>query len=224
MSKQYIYALNKLWARGIFDEEQHPVTDEEYKQHLLNLQYGMGNRDESTGYSYTIHRLLNYYGDGYMLINPFIDTSIRQSLLSDTYINELWHRFNQKYWDKSVFILDNPIPDGESLPKESGRDFMAQVWQVIYNTKDRYEQLLQYYDSKKGLLMDKITSGTITKFNDTPQNEGEYIRKEYNTNITTTDSSTDVGTAMQRLSEIEKLYSDVYEQWVKEIGSYVIFY
>ena len=80
----------------------------------------------------------------------------------------------------------------------------------IHTTYDRYKTLIDYYDDKKDELLNKINSSNTIRFNDTPQNGGDFSADSYTSTYTKTDSETDANTLMARLDEIERLYKNVW--------------
>ena len=62
--------------------------------------------------------------------------------------------------------------------------------------------LIQNLNNNKSKLLDDVKSSSVARFNDTPQNSGDFSDDNHTSNITTTTSSSNVGTMMQRLNEI----------------------
>lgn len=222
--RKYYYKLKTIWVKDAFNKDSYIITIPEYKKHLLNLQFGTANREttasaSSTGFVYRIDHLIDYYADGGFIANNPSADAVTTVLMRDSIVNEAWLRFNQKYWDAVMIESEN-----DELTKDEVLEFLSDVWRAIYNSYDRYKAVLDSYTAKKGLLLDKIHNYSKSSFNDTPQNTGSFDDDSHRTNVTINEGETDVGTAMQRIAEIEKLYNDVYEQWVKEIGERFKFY
>ena len=145
-----------------------------------------------------------------------------KSALYDRLISELLGR----YWEKPIGKTYLP-PWEEEIPEETiekiviswTRRFLG----VLNRTHERYILLLDSYSGAKSKMMDDVKSTTASKrkYNDTPQNpntEGVYEGDNYITDFTRfdTENATEFSTKMQRLKEIEDLYSDVMADWVDE--------
>ena len=70
--------------------------------------------------------------------------------------------------------------------------------------------LIQNLNNNKAKLLDDVKSSSTSRFNDTPQNSGDFSDDNHTSNITTTTSSSNVGTMMQRLNEIEDNIKQLY--------------
>lgn len=70
--------------------------------------------------------------------------------------------------------------------------------------------LIQNLNNNKTKLLDDVRSSSVARFNDTPQNSGDFSDDNHTSNITTTTSSSNVGTMMQRLNEIEDNIKQLY--------------
>ena len=70
--------------------------------------------------------------------------------------------------------------------------------------------LIQNLNNNKAKLLDDVKSSSIARFNDTPQNSGDFSDDQHTSNITTTTNSSNVGTMMQRLNEIEDNIKQLY--------------
>lgn len=136
----------------------------------------------------------------------------------------------RRYWEHYC-IMDS----ADSIGYSSNVEEQAQmpVYKFIQNmvniwnfTKDKYSKLLAIYEAQKDNLLNKvetIASGT-TRFNDTPQDSGDYSDDTHTTNISQTSgaSSTDVDTLMARIDEISKKFENVMLRWVNEFDSLFI--
>ena len=87
---------------------------------------------------------------------------------------------------------------------------------------DKYSLLIQNLEANKAKLLDDVRSYSSSRFNDTPQNSGDFSDAEHTSNITTTTSSSNVGTMMQRLNEIEDNIKQLYIDWSNEFRKFII--
>lgn len=96
------------------------------------------------------------------------------------------------------------------------------IYSWLKSSNERYSLLIKNLDDNKQKLLDKISSTSKVKFNDTPQTESaSYSNDNFNTNITTTESSTDGTTVMTRLKEIENDLSMLYKMWADEFRKFI---
>ena len=75
---------------------------------------------------------------------------------------------------------------------------------------DKYVMLIQNLELNKSKLLDDVKSSSIARFNDTPQNSGDFSDDNHTSTITKTENSSNVGTMMQRLNEIEDNIKQLY--------------
>ena len=145
-----------------------------------------------------------------------------KSALYERLISELLGR----YWEKPIGKTYLP-PWEEEIPEETIEKIITSWTRrflgVLNRTHERYILLLESYAGAKSKMMDDVKSTTASKrkYNDTPQNpntEGVYEGDNYITDFTRfdTENATEFATKMQRLKEIEDLYSDVMAEWVDE--------
>ena len=66
-----------------------------------------------------------------------------------------------------------------------------------------------------------MKSSSTQRFNDTPQNQGEFEDEAHNTNVTKNESATDGGTLLSRLNEIEENLKRLYEDWSNEFRKFI---
>jgi len=93
-----------------------------------------------------------------------------------------------------------------------------QFYQIYLSTYERYIALIDFYQAKKAQLLDKIGSETKAKFNDTPQNGGDFDNDEHLSTITTTTTEQDLVPLINRLDDISRLYKDVLSDWADEFS------
>ena len=87
---------------------------------------------------------------------------------------------------------------------------------------EKYSMLIQNLNANKTKLLDDVKSSSIARFNDTPQNSGDFSDDNHTSNITTTTNSSNVGTMMQRLNEIEDNIKQLYIDWSDEFRKFII--
>ena len=111
----------------------------------------------------------------------------------------------------------------EDYPTNQAFNFMGKLIMVLEMTSPRYLKLLEVYETAKNQLLDpvEITTGGITRFNDTPQDEGDFANDSHTTNLTedSRTTSNDLDTKMGRIKEIESNYNNVLLNWSNEFES-----
>ena len=145
-----------------------------------------------------------------------------KSALYDRLISEILGR----YWEKPIGKAYLP-PWEEEIPEDNIEriltSWIRRFLGVLNRTHERYILILDSYASARDKMMADVKSHTSSKrkHNDTPQNantEGIYEGDNYISDFTKfeTENDTEFATKMQRLREIEDLYSNVMADWVDE--------
>ena len=123
-----------------------------------------------------------------------------------------------KYWE--LFIL--PWAEDESADEQERvyRVFFNRFMQLMVATFNKYLPIIKAYKDKESKLLDRLASHSesITKFNDTPQDGGDFSDDNHTTNATRleNDTASDYETPIKRLSEIKEKYENVYNAWALE--------
>lgn len=127
----------------------------------------------------------------------------------------------KRFWDHYCFYTYSEQVDNDKV-----KNFIAKLLMILEMTSPRYLKLLEVYETTKNQLLDpvNITSGGITRFNDTPQDEGDFANDEHTTNLTedSRTTSNDLDTKMGRIREIEKDYNNLILNWSNEFESLFI--
>ena len=117
------------------------------------------------------------------------------------------------YTDTEVIGEDDTTPTYETTKLQRWETKLKLIYDL---TRDKYETLLKYYASYKDKLMDKIGSTTSVKFNDTPQNTGDFSAETYTSTYTETNTEVNDKNYIAKLSEIQDLYNNVFASWLEE--------
>lgn len=99
---------------------------------------------------------------------------------------------------------------------EETRKMLTSIYEIYNETKDRYETLLGYYASEKANLLNKIKSKSVARYNDTPQDGGDWSDDEHTSNITQNESETDMLPLMDRLTSIQNNFRNLVKEWADE--------
>ena len=109
---------------------------------------------------------------------------------------------------------------------EATKNALWVLLNALTNTYARYKPVLDAYKEKEATLLAaiKVTSTGSARFNDTPQNGGDYSDDEHTTNITQSVGSTesDSTTPALRLAEIRRYWRNIQKEWVDELGRVTI--
>ena len=107
----------------------------------------------------------------------------------------------------------------------SSSDFkwaMSKLLDVLELTLPKYLPLFKLFKENSADPIKKISSTTSgdTRFNDTPQDEGDFNDDEHSTNVTHTESTTEVdaGSLMERLAEVYKNFKSIILEWSNEFN------
>lgn len=137
------------------------------------------------------------------------------------HMEDLWQLIYARYYD--WYCDYSTYTDfGQELEPTTDmcKKFFIKLLNVLVLSYEKYSVLLDYYTSEKNNLMNQInTSNTaITRFNDTPQDGGDFSDDAHTTNISQSEGSsgTDGMSPIMRLKEIQDNYRDAMEEWCNE--------
>lgn len=138
------------------------------------------------------------------------------------YLDKCWQDYIwPKFYDKAIcYTDDEDIADDDSEKVFS--NFIGPIISWMSSSDAKYSLLIKNQEDHKTKLLDQIKSQSISRFNDTPQNQGQYDDNAHNTNTTKNETSTDGGTVLSRLNEIEDHLTRLYEEWSNEFRKFII--
>ena len=116
----------------------------------------------------------------------------------------IWPRFYQE----AIIYAD--LDKNEDFVEKFCRTKAGQIMSWWQSSTEKYSLLIQNLTNNKNKLLDDVKSSSVARFNDTPQNSGDFSDDQHTSNITTTENSSNVGTMMQRLNEIEDNIKQLY--------------
>lgn len=169
------------------------------------------------------------YSDTYLIniIDEFteIDAALLPINPEDESIDLLWQYIYSRYGDMGIFTSDKGTLTNDEN-KKLFEKFLYKLINKIAFTQDRYITLINLYTKNKDDLLKQITttSSRVSRFNDTPQDEGVFTSDEHTTNLTqdTQTASTDKDSLIIRLSEIQNNFENLYKNWLEEFTSLFI--
>ena len=138
------------------------------------------------------------------------------------YIDICWQNYIwPKFYDKAIcYTDDDTIADNESAKVFA--NFIGPIIAWMNASDNKFSLLIANQEANKTKLLDQIKSSSVNRFNDTPQNQGQFEDNSHNTNVTKTENATDGATLLARLNEIEDNLKRLYEDWSKEFRKFII--
>ena len=176
-----------------------------------------GNYASGEGpYSQQFSALSNFINDclkkvGY---NPtiFTETNVTNNCFGDY----IWPRFYQE----AIVYVDSD--ETEDFVEKFCRTKVGQIMSWWQSSSEKYGLLIQNLNNNKAKLLDDVKSSSTSRFNDTPQNSGDFSDDQHTSTVTKTENSSNVGTMMQRLNEIEDNIKQLYLDWSNEFRKFII--
>ena len=197
----------------------------DWKYRTLNYYtlYDLIRQYEGTTMNSTSYQLgLEQPGEFPALIQKMYSSFIPESHLDDAIMqpitNTLWCKYFANGHLKDYVVRT----ENEDTVEQAYIDWMTDFVYILDLTYNKYKKLIELYQSEENNLMKQLESTGVVKFNDTPQNTGNFEGDDYTTNVSTTTSKTDSGTIISRLSEIRALYDDIYTAWSNEFKHFFI--
>lgn len=146
-------------------------------------------------------------------IRPTLAESSEAQICFRDYI---WPRFYQE------FVIYTDSDESESFLEKFCRTKAGQIMAWWMSSSEKYSMLIQNLSNNKAKLLDDVKSSSVARFNDTPQNSGDFSDDQHTSTITKTENSSNVGTMMQRLNEIEDNIKQLYIDWSNEFRKFII--
>ena len=128
----------------------------------------------------------------------------------------IWPRFYQEA------IVYTDLDKNEDFVKKFASTKVGQIFAWWTASSEKYSLLIQNLKANKSKLLDDVKSASISRFNDTPQNSGDFSDDNHTSTVTKTENSSNVGTMMARLNEIEDNIKQLYIDWSNEFRKFII--
>ena len=128
----------------------------------------------------------------------------------------IWPRF----YNEAIIYTD--LDENEDFLEKFCKTKVGQIFSWFKASTEKYSLLIQNLTNNKAKLLDDVKSSSVARFNDTPQNSGDFSDDQHTSNITTTENSSNAGTMMQRLNEIEDKIKQLYIDWSNEFRKFII--
>ena len=128
----------------------------------------------------------------------------------------IWPRFYQEV------VVYKDLDESEDFVEKFCRTKVGQIFAWWISSSEKYTLLIQNLTANKSKLLDDVKSASISRFNDTPQNSGDFSDDNHTSTVTKTENSSNVGTMMARLNEIEDNIKQLYIDWSNEFRKFII--
>ena len=128
----------------------------------------------------------------------------------------IWPRFYQEF----IIYIDSD--ETEDFFEKFCETKIGQIYAWWISSSEKYTLLIQNLEANKTKLLDDVKSASISRFNDTPQNSGDFSDDQHTSTVTKTENSSNVGTMMARLNEIEDNIKQLYIDWSNEFRKFII--
>lgn len=146
---------------------------------------------------------------------------VKQEMSNDLFCTLICPRFK----DMFIGYIDGEVDD--EIKEEVFKDFRRKFLYTLNSSYDKYNKLISIYTAEKDHLMDDIKAVSESKFNDTPQEiqGGNYnwSSDDHLTNISRNETSAQVASKIARISEIDRLLKDYFDEWCKEFKGVFIY-
>lgn len=96
---------------------------------------------------------------------------------------------------------------------------LLKIIRIADETIPKYETLLKLYQTKKDNILNelKVITDSMSKFNDTPQGEGDFSDDEHTSNVSKNHlEQKREDSLIARLREIDESYKNCFEDWIME--------
>ena len=135
-------------------------------------------------------------------------------------LNQLMRMLYARFYNCPIYRKDIGVYEDEDLvaPSSNERKEIFREFVEIFNgTAPRFIPLLKQFKANENDPIGKISSTTsgTTRFNDTPQDSGDFADDDHTTNITQTEATTetDTGSIMERLDSLYSNWRSILEDW-----------
>lgn len=102
-------------------------------------------------------------------------------------------------------------------------DFSHAYYSWLLETSDKYKPLITFYNGRIDTITDGSMTENETRFNDTPNAEGNYNGTDYTTNITTSKSKM-TESPLHLLDQLRSTLFSTYSLWVRDFDSTFVIY
>lgn len=120
-----------------------------------------------------------------------------------------------RYYNWAIGYYDEVINE-EQAERVVNKHFFYKWWMIMKSTFSKYAPLIKLYKDQEANLMASIKQTGISRYNDTPQDGGDWSNDMHTSNISTSETTTEGGTTAVRLAEIRAMWENLYSDWAAE--------
>jgi len=189
MNKSVYFTLGEI--ASLEDDTWYPHTASDFNMSTIMTRYSLVIEDSSTPKLNILYQLMRF------IFARFYECSIYKELIG-------------VYEDESQIVISNAT-----------KKYIWSRFIDMFNlTAPRYMPLLESYKANESNPIAKIKSSTtgVNRFNDTPQDEGDFANDKHTTNISqnNVEVETDSGSVANRLDELYKNWRSILRDWTNE--------
>lgn len=138
-------------------------------------------------------------------------------------VNSVMTNVYDRHAEDIIFRHDSCMWDEDyNLTQADVRKCISKIVNVLNLTLPKYLVLLKQFKKSSGdpIAPIKSESKGTTRFNDTPQNIGDWGDEDHTTNVSNSESETsvDTGSLMERLSSLYKDWKSIVLEWSNEFN------
>lgn len=134
---------------------------------------------------------------------------------------DLWSLLYGRFFHNYCIVSDNDTLDSNEV-----KLFFIRFLNIYNMTKQKYRTILKIYKDNMNNMLAKIetSSNGDSRFNDTPQESGDFSDDSHTTSITQNSNTTltDGDTIMGRIKDIQSSYDNVLANWCNEFAKLFI--
>lgn len=153
------------------------------------------------------------------IIGEFLGSDVVQAEDKTLFHDYIW----PSLYDESIMYTDGAELTGADLVK-AAKKLGGHLYTWFISSRTTYIPIIRFYNGKINDLMAEVKSTSLSKYNDTPQDGGDFVTDAHVTTATQTETSTEGDTPINRLDEIRKKLRDIYFEWYRNFQkTFVIF-
>lgn len=135
-----------------------------------------------------------------------------------TYANTLANMMRDTYIDSWIYYFDGAYTDADVTT--ANYKWLQKLKMRARMLKDKYQTLLDSYTSYKGSVMQtSYQNRTTNKYNDTPQEAGDFTGEQFTSNYSEGTSAATTN-YIDKLAEINDKFQVIYKDWLREFNDF----
>lgn len=155
----------------------------------------------------------------YQLEYKYNDTNL--ATIGEQLMQIVFGEYNDEFIIKKVYnAIFRVDPDSIVFTSDEKRRVFAEFVNIINLTAPRYIPLLQSFEANKTSPLAKLksTTNSLNRYNDTPQDEGDFANDSHTTNIseTSVEVEADSNDIAIRLDQLYRNWRSVLRDWANE--------